>query len=75
MDSMGGKWSGEKARMPSSGTRRPLESHAGCNGWVERRRHNVGWLREYVGHCDMTCGAPAANGVDKRGVDGGWHGR
>ena len=42
MDGMEGQCSGEKARMPSSGTRRPLESHAGCNGWVEHRQHDVG---------------------------------
>ena len=74
MDGMRGQWSGEKARVLSSGTRRPLESHAGCNRWVERRRHNVGWLREHVSYCDTTCGAPGANGVDKGDVDGGWHG-
>jgi len=26
----------------------PPESHAGCNGWVERRRHDVAWLREHT---------------------------
>ena len=57
MDGMGGQCSGEKARIASSGTRRSLESHAGYNGWVERRRHNVGWLRKYVGHYDTTCRA------------------
>ena len=57
----------EKARMLSSGIRRPLKSHAGCNRWVEHHRHNIGWLREHVGHCDTTCGAPGANSVD-RGV-------
>jgi hypothetical protein len=51
MDSTGGQWSREKARMPSSShwdEQGPPESHAGCNGWVERRRHNVGWSREHT---------------------------
>ena len=61
----------EKARMPSSGMRRPLESHAGYNGWVESRRHNVGWLREHIGYYDTTCGAPGANGSRKTRLNGG----
>ena len=46
------------------------EKVTGISCWVrrvERRRHNVGWLGEHVGRCDMLCGAPGGNGVDKGG--------
>ena len=62
MDSTGGQWGERK-----SGCR----AHARCNEWVESRRHNIGWLREHVGHCDMTGGALGSNGSWRIRLDEG----